>query len=124
MAEAATRTERGSPVSGSTPPTGLDALLPPEMARRAEEVGVRKASLDDLSMFALAVLAGAFIALGAVFATVALAGAGTAPWGAVRVLAGVVFSLGAWRGSSGRRGPASSSRASARSRSFSSACRS
>src|SRR3990172_8539320 len=67
---------------------------PPEAARKAEEIGVRKASLDDLSMFALAVLAGAFIALGAVFATVALAGAGTAPWGAVRVLAGVVFSLG------------------------------
>ena len=73
---------------------GLDALLPPEMARRAEEVGVQKACMDAVGMFALAVLAGAFIALGAVFATVALAGAGTAPWGAVRVLAGVVFSLG------------------------------
>lgn len=72
----------------------LDALLPPEMAKRAEEVGVRKASMDAVSMFTLAVLAGAFIALGGVFATTALAGAGTAPWGAIRVLAGVVFSLG------------------------------
>ena len=39
-------------------------------------------------------LAGAFIALGGVFATVALAGAENAPWGVTRVLAGVVFSLG------------------------------
>jgi formate/nitrite transporter len=72
----------------------LDALLPPEMARRAEEVGVRKASMDTVTTFTLAVLAGAFIALGGVFATTALAGAGAAPWGAVRVLAGVAFSVG------------------------------
>ena len=72
----------------------LDALLPPEMARRAEEVGARKAAMDATSMFTLAVLAGAFIALGGVFATTARAGAGSAPWGPVRILAGVVFSLG------------------------------
>jgi formate transporter len=72
----------------------LDALLPPEMARRAEEIGVKKVSMDALGTLALAVLAGAFIALGGVFATTALAGAGTAPWGVLRVLAGVVFSLG------------------------------
>jgi formate/nitrite transporter len=64
------------------------------MARRAEEAGVRKASLDALSTLALAVLAGAFIALGAVFATVALAGAATTPWGLTRVVAGLVFSVG------------------------------
>ena len=72
----------------------LDALLPPEMAQKAEDIGVRKAAMDGASVFALAVLAGAFIALGAVFSTVALAGAGATPWGAGRVLAGVVFSLG------------------------------
>ena len=72
----------------------LDALLPPEMAKRAEEIGVRKAATDALSKFALAVLAGAFIALGGVFATTALAGTGAAPWGPTRVLAGVAFSLG------------------------------
>ena len=72
----------------------LDALLPPEMARRAEEVGVRKAAMDATTTFTLAVLAGAFIALGGVFATTALAGAGAAPWGAIRVLAGVAFSVG------------------------------
>jgi formate/nitrite transporter len=64
------------------------------MAKRAEEIGVKKASMDGLTMLTLAVLAGAFIALGGVFSTVALAGAGDAPWGPVRVLAGAVFSLG------------------------------
>ena len=50
--------------------------------------------MDALGTLALAVLAGAFIALGGVFATTTLAGAGTAPWGAMQVLAGVAFSLG------------------------------
>jgi formate/nitrite transporter len=64
------------------------------MARRAEEIGVRKAALPAENLFALAVLAGAFIALGGVFMTTALAGTGAAPWGPARVLAGVVFSVG------------------------------
>jgi formate/nitrite transporter len=71
----------------------VDALLPPEIAARAEEAGVKKARLDSLSMFALAVLAGAFIALGAVFATVVSAGGGL-PYGVSRLLAGLVFCLG------------------------------
>ena len=72
----------------------LEALLPPAMARRAEEAGARKIATAPASLFALAVLAGAFIALGGVFATTALAGAGSAPWGPARVLAGLAFSLG------------------------------
>jgi formate/nitrite transporter len=72
----------------------LDALLPPEMARRAEEVGAAKVAMDGGRLFMLAVLAGAFIALGAIFSTVVLTGAGGAAWGATRVLAGVVFSVG------------------------------
>lgn len=85
----------------------IDALLPAEMATRAEYLGVRKAEMPALRMFMLAVLAGAFIALGAVFATVVSAGsipvtdaAGAAafsaslPFGVVRMLAGLVFSLG------------------------------
>ena len=75
-------------------PSPLDALLPPEMARRAEEIGAAKATMEAGRLLALAVLAGAFIALGGVFATIAVAGAGSAPWGAIRVLAGVVFSAG------------------------------
>jgi formate/nitrite transporter FocA (FNT family) len=64
------------------------------MARRGEEIGVRKANLDAPSTLMLAILAGAFIALGGVFATTAVAGTAQAPWGAVRVLAGAAFSLG------------------------------
>lgn len=76
------------------PTPRVNALLPPEMAERAEEIGVQKASMDVGRLFTLAVLAGAFIALGGVFATTALVGSGAAPWGPVRVLGGVVFSLG------------------------------
>jgi len=73
----------------------IDALLPAEMARRAEYLGVRKAEAKTLPMFALAVLAGAFIALGAVFATTVAAGAGNAlPYGVTRLLVGLVFCLG------------------------------
>ena len=39
----------------------IDALLPAEMARRAEAVGVRKVQAPPLTTFSLAVLAGAFI---------------------------------------------------------------
>jgi formate transporter len=73
----------------------MDALLPPDMAKKAEEVGVRKAGMDGVKMFVLAVLAGAFIALGAVFATTVAAGsAGSLPYGVQRLLVGTVFSLG------------------------------
>ena len=73
----------------------MDALLPPEMARKAEDIGVRKAGMNGLTMFALAVLAGAFIALGAVFATTVAAGtSGQLPYGVQRLLVGTVFSLG------------------------------
>jgi formate transporter FocA len=72
----------------------FDSLLPSEMAARAEEVGRRKVELDALTTFSLAVLAGAFIALGAIFATTISAGASAAPYGIVRLLAGIAFSLG------------------------------
>jgi formate/nitrite transporter len=73
----------------------FDALLPAEMAEKAEKSGVRKATLDIPSSFTLSVLAGAFIALGGVFATTVVAGAaGVLPFGLIRLLAGTVFSLG------------------------------
>lgn len=72
----------------------VDALLPPEMAANAERIGVRKAHMNLVSMFVLAVLAGAFIALGAIFATTVSAGSGELPFGVARLLAGLVFSLG------------------------------
>jgi formate/nitrite transporter len=73
----------------------IDALLPAEMARRAEYIGVRKAEAPALRMFALALLAGAFIALGAVFATTIATGTtGVWPFGVTKLLIGLVFCLG------------------------------
>jgi len=73
----------------------IDSLLPAEMAAKAEAIGVKKAGMDAASVFVLAVLAGAFIALGAVFSSTVVAGtAGSVPFGVVRLLAGLVFSLG------------------------------
>lgn len=74
---------------------GADALLPPEMAEKAEHVGEVKVRLPFLKLLTLAVLAGAFIAFGALFSTMAISGAaGHLPFGVVRVLAGLTFSLG------------------------------
>ena len=85
----------------------IDALLPAEMAKRAEDLGVRKAEMPFLKMVMLSILAGAFIALGAIFATTVSAGSiaittpggetaysAALPYGVTRLLAGVVFSLG------------------------------
>ena len=73
---------------------GLAAPPPPAMARKAAEVGEAKARLDLVSTFALAVLAGAFSALGAAFATTVLAGGSSLPYGVARLLGGLAFSLG------------------------------
>lgn len=80
----------------------IDSLLPAEMAVRAEEVGIKKSKIDFATMFALAVLAGAFIGLGAVFATIVTApslgadGAVTqaVPFGMGKLAGGLVFCLG------------------------------
>lgn len=76
--------------------TRVDALMPEEMARRAEYLGVMKAEAPFLKLFFLAVMAGAFIALGAIFATtVATQGTETAvPFGVNQLLVGLVFCLG------------------------------
>jgi formate transporter len=79
---------------GSFTPGGLDALPPAEIARKAAEVGVAKADMSSANVFVLSVLAGAFIALGAAFATTAMAGGGELPYGVVRLLGGVTFTLG------------------------------
>jgi len=75
-------------------PAGLDALVPAEVARKAESVGVAKAKMGTLDVFVLSVLAGAFIALGAIFSTTVVAGGGELPYGVARLLAGLVFTLG------------------------------
>lgn len=73
----------------------IDMLIPPEMAVKAEDAGVKKATMGWRNMFLLAILAGAFISLGAVFATTVTAG-GTQqlPYGVAKLLGGLVFCLG------------------------------
>lgn len=75
------------------PHPGLDALLPAEIAERAERLGAAKTRLDWVTLTALSVLGGAFIGLGGMFATSVLAGLDGAD-GPVRALAGLVFALG------------------------------
>jgi formate transporter len=74
----------------------FDALPPAKMASRMEEVGVKKAELNTWTMFALALLAGAFIGFGAIFATVVTTGLGAAGvgYGIIKLLGGLVFCLG------------------------------
>lgn len=72
----------------------FDALLPAEIAAKAEEVGVKKANLPWHQTLVLSVLAGAFIALGALFSTTTVAGAAALPYGVARLLAGLTFCLG------------------------------
>lgn len=85
----------------------FDAILPPGMATKAEDLGVKKANQKAFNMFLLAVLAGAFISIGAIFATTVAAGsmsvkdaAGAAafstglPYGITRLLVGLVFTVG------------------------------
>jgi formate transporter len=87
--------EGPSQLSGAAPPPGADALLPAEVAAKANELGVAKASMSFLRTFALGILAGAFIALGAMFATTVIAGSeGVLPFGVARLIAGVAFCLG------------------------------
>jgi formate/nitrite transporter len=70
-------------------------LLPADIAKRAAEVGAHKCRLPFWPLLTLAVLAGAFISLGAVFSTTVTAGAtGVLPFGLTRLLAGIVFCLG------------------------------
>ena len=80
----------------STQSSLLDAYAPVQIAMRVREVGVTKAAMPVLTMFALAVLAGAFIALGALFYTVTMTtGKGVAvPFGLLRLAGGITFSLG------------------------------
>jgi formate/nitrite transporter len=74
--------------------TVIDALMPPEMALACEAAGTAKAGRDAVALIVLGVLAGAFIAFGAIFMTIVLTGTGDFPWGVSRLLAGIVFSLG------------------------------
>jgi formate/nitrite transporter len=73
----------------------FDALIPLEMARYAEDVGIKKVEMPATSTFILAILAGSFIAMGAIFATIAATGASDVlSFGITKLLMGLVFCLG------------------------------
>ncbi len=71
----------------------LDAYAPAEVAAMVETIGVRKAALSFQKTFVLALLAGAFIAFGGMFFTVAITETGLG-FGPTRLLGGAAFSLG------------------------------
>jgi len=74
-------------------PYHSDARPPQEIARKVERLGVAKARADTLTLLVLAVLAGAFVSLGALFFTVAVTESGLG-FGPTRLLGGVSFCLG------------------------------
>lgn len=74
-------------------PPLVDAHPPPEVARSLERLGVAKANTDALTLLALAILAGAFISLGALFFTVVVTDSQLG-FGLTRLLGGVSFCLG------------------------------
>jgi formate transporter len=66
----------------------VDAYTPSEMAHRVKTVGVAKANMDVCQMVGLGIMAGAFISLGAMNYTAAMA------QGMPRLVASIMFCLG------------------------------
>ena len=86
-------TEPAIPAPGSV----ADAYPPPEIAARVCKLGLAKVNTAVPTMVALAVLAGAFISLGALFYTVTITvgkEGPTLPFGLLRLVGGMTFSLG------------------------------
>ncbi len=71
----------------------IDAYAPAQMATRVEKAGITKGNLDFLSTFILAMVAGAFIAFGAVFFTYVIHDS-VLSVGLTKLLGGLVFCLG------------------------------
>ena len=82
------------PTTEQTSRNTVDSLMPQDMALACEAAGTTKAGRDAIALLVLGILAGAFIALGAMFMTVVVTGAGDLPWGMAKLLGGLVFSLG------------------------------
>lgn len=71
----------------------FDAYTPKQMTARVESAGVAKAKIRLLPLLMLAILAGAFIAFGAMLYTLTVTGS-PAGFGLTRLLGGLAFSLG------------------------------
>ena len=70
-----------------------DSLSPAEIEEKAEGLGVTKTSMSFTQSFVLSIMAGAFIAMGAMFFLL-VSGDPDLPFAIQRVLGGVLFSLG------------------------------
>jgi len=75
-------------------PNQFDTLLPPEVAKRAAETGVTKATRDPMKSFLLAISAGIHLGIAFIFYTIVTTGADHLPWGITRFIGGLAFSLG------------------------------
>ena len=71
----------------------IDAYAPAQMAARVEKAGIVKGNLDAISTFTLGVLAGAFIAFGAVLYTYVIHDSQLSV-GLTKLVGGLVFCLG------------------------------
>jgi formate transporter len=71
----------------------IDAYTPAQMAARVEKAGIVKGNRDTCSTFSLSVMAGVFIALGAVFFTFVIHDSEFSS-GFTKLIGGFVFSLG------------------------------
>ena len=98
--DAFTKPSRPSPLASSQEPEApspFEAYAPAQIAMRVREIGETKAAMPVFTMFALAVLAGAFIALGALFFTITMTTGTTGQppaFGLLRLAGGLTFSLG------------------------------
>jgi len=82
------------PVPAPQPPIfNLQAYSPAEIKEAVEKVGVKKANLPFLASFMLAVVAGGGIGFGALYYTIVASDA-TLSFATVRVVGGLVFTLG------------------------------
>lgn len=72
---------------------GIDAYTPAQMAARVEKAGIVKGNMDFLSMYILSVLAGAFIAFGAILYTYVIHDSSLS-LGMTKLIGGMVFCLG------------------------------
>ena len=88
-----TSDDRASQTIGKVIDHSIDAYRPSAIAERIETAGVAKAHLGLLQTLTLAVLAGAFIAFGAMLYTLVMTNSGLG-LGPGRLLGGIAFSLG------------------------------
>jgi len=73
----------------------MDALTPAEITAKADEIGYKKANWKFSNTLVSGILAGMYISFGAVFSITSISGlAGNVPFGIVKIIAWLAFSLG------------------------------